>query len=236
MDTKGLCFDLDGCPIYSCDFILLGHQFPFHTCKGHIEQIRIIADDSLCDGSGLVYLLKCVKIHFAVRFNMGHFHSMDFTKPIESPDLIDNIILQFIICAVDTSSTESKQIRITRMGTYAYVVLFRQQDGLVHHDRIATMPSARYISRGNIFHNLFVKTHFPCSKAFSQITIQINYLHGRPPRMIYSQSIGRVTEPFSRTPKLPSVPDPGGEPLKDPQDEKKSPFPGEFGLIYRDPF
>ena len=113
-----------------------------------------------------------------MRFHMMQTVSLD--KSLQCRNLIGNHVLHVFQLHVHVPTTKANPVWITGMGTDSHAIFFSNCYRLSHNVGITSMKPTGNVGRSNQRQNLFIISQDIMTKAFTQITVQINFHFAAP--------------------------------------------------------
>ena len=106
-----------------------------------------------------------------------HFQTLGAGKGIERSQLVLYIGIDLVGGSLDLPAAEAQQIGKARVSSHGHMMLFGHGHGFLHHQGITGVPAAGDVHRGHMGNHFFIQSNAVGTKAFAQVTVQIDAIH-----------------------------------------------------------
>jgi hypothetical protein len=117
-------------------------------------------------------------IQGAVEFDVLEAYPEIIRECLESACLAQNTVDDLIVRHFDVAPSETREVRIARMGTRHDIVFFTQAHRALHHGRVGGVHPAGDVRRGYVLYGLGIIADRICAERLSHVAVEVYSQHG----------------------------------------------------------
>ena len=107
---------------------------------------------------------------------MGQSHPLRRGDADERTSLVKDVVEDVVVLHGKSSSAESEEVRVSRMGAHGDATLPRQHHGAAHVRRVTCVEAAGDVHRGHQREQLVVGPQFPAAEALTRVGVDVDGL------------------------------------------------------------